>query len=195
MGAIRYASRSYTPDNLYEYRDGAAEGYLIFGFSHMQGIDCKSRRLQLFPLTSLRWAMRTRHGECSPPTAIPSFLSHSLGMGGQVLPQSLLFARGRSFVEIVETDGDSAANQSAAIQAFATKMLPLLDGRETPPESIQWFSPDHRASVRLVPQSVLGLRVLRRGYVASYEQGQAFIVSEDSTGNSFRGNEEAARTL
>ena len=34
--------------------------------------------------------------------------------------------------------------------------------------------------MRLVPQSVLGLRILRRDYVASYEQGQAFIVIEDS---------------
>ncbi len=173
------ASRSYTPDNLYEYRDGAAEGYLIFGFTHMQGIDCKHGASTLSIDVSemgdadAAWGMFAANRDPKLPVA-------PLGMGGQVLPQSLLFARGRSFVEIVETDGDSAANQSAAIQAFATKMLPLLDGRETPPESIQWFSPDHRASVRLVPQSVLGLRVLRRGYVASYEQGQAFIVSEDS---------------
>jgi len=32
----------------------------------------------------------------------------------------------------------------------------------------------------LVPESVLGLRQLKRGYVAKYEQGQAFIVLEAS---------------
>lgn len=34
------------------------------------------------------------------------------------------------------------------------------------------------ASVRLVPESVLGLGVLTRGYVAEYEEGKAFIVMD-----------------
>jgi hypothetical protein len=171
--------RSYTSDNLYDYRDGAAEGYLIFGFTHMQGIDCKSGASTLSIDVSemadadSAWGMFAANRD-------PKLSIAPLGMGGQVLPQSLLFARGRWFVEIVETDGNSAASQATAIQTFAAKMLPLLDGRETPPEPIQWFSAQHRTSVRLVPQSVLGLRALRRGYVASYEQGQAFIVTEDS---------------
>ena len=33
---------------------------------------------------------------------------------------------------------------------------------------------------KLVPESVLGLRELKRGYVAKYKQGQAFIVQEES---------------
>ncbi len=173
------AARSYTPDNLYDYRDGGAEGYLIFSFRHMQGIDCKSGSATLSIDVSemadadSAWGMFAANRDPKLPIA-------SLGMGGQVLPQSLLFARGRWYVEIVETDGNSAASQTAAIQAFAAKMLALLDGRETLPEPVSWFSTDHRTSLRLVPQSVLGLRVLRRGYVANYDQGQAFIVLEDS---------------
>jgi hypothetical protein len=31
-----------------------------------------------------------------------------------------------------------------------------------------------------VPESVLGLRILKRGYVAQYDYGKAFVVSEDS---------------
>jgi hypothetical protein len=34
--------------------------------------------------------------------------------------------------------------------------------------------------VRLIPESVLGLRLLKRGFVAHYEQGQAFVVIETS---------------
>jgi hypothetical protein len=34
--------RQYTPDNLFDYKDGGAEGYLAYGFVAMQGIDCKS---------------------------------------------------------------------------------------------------------------------------------------------------------
>ena len=31
--------RQYVADNLYEYKDGAADGYLIYGFAHMRTID------------------------------------------------------------------------------------------------------------------------------------------------------------
>ena len=101
-------------------------------------------------------------------------------MGGQTLPQSLIFAKGSYFVEIVESDGNPSGDRSAALRAFATKMEPLLEGRATPPEALQWFPTENRVSVRLVPESVLGLRVLKRGYVAQYKQGQAFVVIEDS---------------
>ncbi|MGB8258892.1 MAG: DUF6599 family protein [Terracidiphilus sp.] len=171
--------RSYTADNLYDYRDGAAEGYLIYGFARMQGIDCKSGAVTLSIDVSemgdadLAWGMFAANRDPREPIA-------PIGMGGQLLPQSLLFARGRYFVEIVETDGNPAGDQTAALKAFAAKMAALLDGRQTPPEALQWFPPARQTSVRLVPESVLGLRVLKRGFVARYEQGQAFVVVEES---------------
>src|SRR5581483_833677 len=36
------ANREYTAGNLFEYMDGNAEGYLLYGFMRMQGISCKS---------------------------------------------------------------------------------------------------------------------------------------------------------
>src|ERR1035441_2667479 len=36
------AKRDYVFDNLYDYKDGGAEGYLIFGFVRMRGITCAS---------------------------------------------------------------------------------------------------------------------------------------------------------
>src|ERR1017187_6873680 len=36
------AKRQYVADNLFEYKDGGAEGYLSFGFVRMQGITCAS---------------------------------------------------------------------------------------------------------------------------------------------------------
>jgi len=34
--------------------------------------------------------------------------------------------------------------------------------------------------LRLVPESVLGIRILRRGYVAQYANGKAFVVTEET---------------
>jgi hypothetical protein len=66
------------------------------------------------------------------------------------------------------------------MQAFAAGMQKRLEGRESPPEALEWFPKENLDSVRLVPESVLGLRLLKRGYVAKYKQGQAFAVQEAS---------------
>ena len=171
--------RDYTPDNLFEYRDGAAEGYLIFSFGRMQGIDCKSGStilsIDVSDLNDADSAYGMFAANRDPRQPI-----QKIGMGAQVLPQSLLFAKGKYFVEIIETDGSTDSNQTAALQVFAAKIEPLLQGRTTPPEELAWFPPENQDSAKLVPESVLGLKILKRGYVAKYNQGQAFIVVEQS---------------
>jgi hypothetical protein len=170
--------RQYTPDNLFDYRDGAAEGYLIYSFTQMQGIDCKSGStilsIDVSDMTDAdsAYGMFSANRDARQPIA-------KIGMGAQLMPQSLLFAKGKYFVEIIETDGSTDSNQTAALQGFAAKIEPLLEGRGTPPEELAWF-PDNQESAKLVPESVLGLKLLKRGYVAKYATGQAFIVVEQS---------------
>jgi len=173
------AKRQYSADNLFDYRDGAAEGYLIYSFVHMQGLDCQSGSttlaIDVSDMTDADSAYGMFSANRDPKEPIAKF-----GMGGQLLPQSLLFAKGKYFVEIIETDGNPNSNQAEVLKTFAAKMEPLLEGRDTPPEALKWFPPENQVSVRLVPESVLGLRILKRGYVAQYNQGQAFVVLEDS---------------
>ena len=171
--------RQYMPDNLFDYRDGAAEGYLIYSFAQMQGIDCKSGSTVLSIDVSdmsdadSAYGMFSANRDARQPIA-------KIGMGAQIMPQSLLFAKGKYFVEIIETDGSTDSNQTAALQAFAAKIEPLLEGRSAPPEELVWFPPENQESAKLVPESVLGLKILKRGYVAKYTQGQAFVVVEQS---------------
>ena len=172
--------RDYSPDNLFDYRDGAAEGYLIYSFARMQGIDCKSGSTILSIDVSDMTDADSAYGIFST-NRDPKQPIAKIGMGGQVMPQSLLLAKGKYYVEIIETDGSTDSNQTAALQAFATKIEPLLDGRSAPPEELAWFPPENQESARLVPESVLGLKILTRGYVAKYTQGQAFIVIEQSS--------------
>jgi hypothetical protein len=173
------AKRQYTADNLFDYRDGAAEGYLIFSFARMQGIDCQSGSTTLAIDVSDMTDADSAYGMFSS-NRDPNQPIAKIGMGGQLLAQSLLFAKGKYFVEIVQTDGSPTADQTATLQAFAGKMVQLLEGRDTPPEILQWFPSENQISVRLVPESVLGLRILKHGYVAKYKDGQAFIVLEDT---------------
>jgi hypothetical protein len=171
--------RQYTANNLFEYKDGGAEGYLIFGFAHMQGIDCKlggdtlSIDVSEMGDADLAYGMFAANLDPSLPTA-------KIGMGGQIQRQSALFAKGKYFVELVDVAASADSDRTAEMKAFAAGIEQRIEGRSTAPEALQWFSQENLASTRMVPESVLGLRELKRGYVASYKQGQAFIVMEAS---------------
>lgn len=173
------AKRHYNAENLYDYKDGAAEGYLSFGFLQMQGIDCKAGAVILsIDVSEMRdpesaWGLFAASRDPEKPL-LPD------GTSAQLLPQSFLFSKGKYFFEIVETDGNSTTDQTPALRAFARRMEASFEGRSAPPDALAWFPPDTHASIRLVPQSVLGLRILQRGFVATYAQGQAFVVPETS---------------
>jgi hypothetical protein len=168
--------REYTADTLYEYMDGNAESYLLYGFLRMQGITCTSGEekfvidISEMEDSDLAYGMYASNADPNQPIT-------KIAMGGQVQSRRASFAKGKYYVEIAASpEGD----YTAALQAFTSKMEPLLEGRSTPPDALDWFSKENLASVRLVPESVLGLRQLKRGYVAKYAQGQAFIVLESS---------------
>jgi hypothetical protein len=174
-GAIAH----YVADNLYEYKDGAAEGYLIFGLVRMQGITCQSGADSLEIDVSEMSDADSAYGIFAA-NLDPGMPIAALGMGGQVHRQSASFAKGKYYVEIVETAANPNKDQSAMLKTLATTMLEHMEGRDTPPEALQWFLKEDLVSFRVVPESVLGLSQLKRGYVAKYKQGQAFLVAEDS---------------
>jgi hypothetical protein len=171
--------RQYAADNLFDYKDGAAEGYLIFGFARMRGIDCKSDGDTLTIDVSEMNDADSAYGIFTA-NRDPSLPIAAIGMGGQVQPQSASFAKGKYYVEMVVIAARPDSDRTAALKLFVTAIEERLDGRVTSPEALQWFPQENLTSARLVPESVLGLRLLKRGYVATYKQGQAFIVLEDS---------------
>ncbi|MGD0859254.1 MAG: DUF6599 family protein [Terracidiphilus sp.] len=172
-------TRQYAAGNLYDYKDGAAEGYLIFGFQSMRGITCKSGAETIDIDVSEMSDADSAYGIFTA-NLDPSLPVAKIGMGGQVQRQSASFAKGKYYVEMVETGVSPDSDRSAMLKAFAARMLEHIDGRDSPPEALEWFSKENLLSVRLIPESVLGLRQLKRGYVAKYKQGQAFLVVEAS---------------
>jgi len=168
--------RSYVADNLFEYMDGNAEGYLIYGFLRMTGIRCKSGQNTLVIDVSEMTDADAAYGIFSA-NRDPKQPIAPIGMGGQVLPRKATFAKGAYYVEIsASPEGD----HSAALQGFVAGMEKHIEGRSTPPQALSWFAEEKLVSARLIPESVLGLRALKRGYVAQYEAGKAFIVMEES---------------
>jgi hypothetical protein len=173
------AIHQYTADNLYDYKDGGAEGYLIYGFAGMKSITCKSGGNTLTIDVSEMNDADAAYGLFAT-NRDPRLPIAKIGMGGQVQAQSASFAKGKYYVEIVEVAADPNSDHAAELGAFVSKMQQRMEGRESAPEALGWFPKENLNSAGLVPESVLGLKQLRRGYVAKYKQGQAFIVMEDS---------------
>jgi len=177
------ASRHYAADNLFEYLDGGAEGYLLYGFKQLQGVTCASGDNSIVMDLSEMVDSEAAYGIFSS-NRDPHAPLQKIGMGGQLMPQRSTFAKGNFYVELTATpDGD----HTSALQAFTAALEQRISGSTTPPEQIAWFAPEKLVSVHLVPESVLGLPELRRGYVAEYDQGKAFVVEEASP--------EAAQTV
>ena len=156
--------------------DGAAEGYLAYGFTQMQGVTCESGENTLDINISEMVDADAAYGMFS--TSLDSrHPIEKIGMGGQIMPLRGAFAKGNYYVEITATcDTDC----TPALTAYITAMEKRLEGRSTPPDAIAWFPPEKLVSARLIPESVLGISLLKRGYVAEYDTGKAFLVLETS---------------
>ena len=169
-------ARSYVADNLFEYMDGNAEGYLLYGFQNMHGVTCTKGGVTLiidvsdFGDADSAYGMFTANRDLRQP-------STKLGMGGQILTRKALFAKGQFFVEVAaEPEGD----HTATLQAWTAAIEKLEPGTTQVPTQLSWFPIEGQQSLRLVPESVLGIRILKRGYVAQYANGKAFVVTEDT---------------
>jgi len=170
-------ARTYEADNLFEYMDGNAEGYVIYGFQKMQGVTCKKGEVTFVVDISdmgdddSAYGLFTSNRDPRQPAA-------QIGMGGQIVPRRLIFAKGRYYAEIAANPEDDF---TAALKEWAAALEKLIPGGTTTPPALAWLPSEHQQSARLVPESVLGIRLLKRGYVAQYDfGGKAFVVLEDT---------------
>ncbi len=170
------ASRTFQADNLFEYVDGDAEGYLIYDFLQMQNLTCKSGDgtlvVDVSEMSDSEGAYGLFLARLDPHQPVAP-----IGMGGQIQAQHAAFCKGTYYVELSATP---ERNHTPALQAFAAAIAKQISGRSTPPEAVSWFPTEKLVSLRLIPESVLGLRALKRGYVAQYVEGKAFIVMDES---------------
>jgi hypothetical protein len=172
------ALRRFDTETLFEYMNGNSEGYFLYGFVRMQGVTCSKSDVKLifdvseFEDEELAYGMFTGNAD-------PRLPRTQIGAAGQVTPAKVTFVKGKYYVEIAaEPQGDHAALLEAVAKAFDAK----LAGSTAAPKQIEWFPGDkiQPGFPRLVPQSVLGMAMLKRGYLAQYDNGKAFVVTESS---------------
>lgn len=170
------AARAYTTEDLYEYMDGNSEGYFLYGFRSMHGVTCVQGETTLvidisdFGDADSAYGMFCANRDMRRPMA-------KIGMGGQIVPRRAVFTKGQYYVEIAANpEGD----YTDVFRAWTGAIEKTLTGTTDQPVALGWFPEEGLQSLRLVPQSPLGLRILGRGYVAEYGNGKAFVVTEAS---------------
>ncbi|MCS7042310.1 MAG: hypothetical protein NZR01_05920 [Bryobacteraceae bacterium] len=171
-------AREFDTDTLYEYMNGNSEGYFLYGFRRMHGVTCQAGPVTLIvdlsEFASPEHAYGMFTGNLDPRLPV-----EKIGAGGQVTPRKVIFVKGHYFAEIAaEPEADHTELLRKAAQAWAAK----LQGSTDPPPALGWFPKDgiQPGFPRLVPQSVLGLRLLRRGYLAQYDYGRAVVILEET---------------
>ena len=173
------AARSYDPETLFDYMNGNSEGYFAYGFTLMKGVTCVNAAGDQLVIDvsemgdpDRAWGFFVTNRDQRSPV-------ETIGSGGQVLPRRATFAKGRHYVEIAASPDK---DHREALRAFVAALEARVPGEGRVPDAVQWFPPEglEPGSVRLVPESVLGLRVLKSGFMAPYAVGRAFVVPEST---------------
>jgi hypothetical protein len=172
-------ARTYDPDTLFDYMNGNSEGYFAYGFTLMKGVTCVNAAGDQLVIDISEMGDPDRAWGFFVTNRNPRSPVEPIGSGGQVLPRKATFAKGRYYLEIAASPDK---DHREALRAFVGAFEPRLPGPATRPEAVAWFPSEGLApdSVRLVPESVLGLRVLKSGFMGQYAVGRAFIVPEPS---------------
>jgi hypothetical protein len=148
--------RQYTADNISDFKDGHAQGYLTFGFVRMERIDCKSAAKTLsIDVAEMRdavsaYGMFDFNRDPNVPVA-------KIGMGGQILRQRASFAKGKYYVQIVITESNRFGDYPDTLERFAASVQQRLEGQDTVPVALEWLPNKNLAFARLVPANMPGL--------------------------------------
>jgi hypothetical protein len=171
--------RAYDVSNLFEYMNGNSEGYFIYNFVAMNGITCRSGENTIVMDISEFSDPEYAYGMFTS-TRDPRLPTEKIGTSGQVTPRRIIFVKDKYYVELGANPEGDFTNE---LRAYAGNIEKSISGQTTIPEVISWFPKEDLAgenSVRLIPESVLGLRLLKSGYVGQYGYGKGFIVKETS---------------
>jgi len=169
------APHLYEPDNLWQYIDGAADVYLLYGFrkvittEYAVGADSNRANVEIYCMESPTHAFGIYAAERSPdeqPVAI--------GVQGQLGPDVLNFYKGPYYVKMISFAPSKDA--SASLAQMGRSIADKIPGEFTEPEMFRYFPVENRVnqSERYIPTNFLGQRYLENGYCCDYANDQGF---------------------
>jgi hypothetical protein len=170
----------YSPDNLYEYIDGAADVFLSYDFVKLASLTLVNKDKQSFPVDVYRHN-NDRNGfgiYCQEKPRKGPFIA--IGAQGYYETGVLNFLRGSYYVKI--SGFDLGEKDQDVLTAYAKKLAEKLEGPTTFPAVVLCFPKEEMVqdSQGFIAKNFLGHAFLHSAYVADYEMDgrnmQVFIM-------------------
>jgi hypothetical protein len=170
--ALSEAPRSYRPDDLFEYIDGAAESYLSYDFRELIVADFAKKgadatlTLEIYdmglPVNAFGIFAAERYPENKPV---------QLGDLGYVEGEALNFLAGRFYIKMLAFG--LGAGTDDALREMGAKVAAGIGPGAGLPALVAAFPKDGLVarSERYISRNFMGYEFLRQGYVATYKSG------------------------
>lgn len=165
------APRSFFPENLYEYIDGAAESYLSYDFHELLVLQLKTEEKEDRTLTVEIYDMGqpTNAFGIFSAERYPENAAVPVGDLGYIEGESLNFLSGRFYVKLLSFGlGDGTAR---ALTDYAQKLAGAVPEKGVLPALLQAFPKENLVpqSEKYIKKNFLGYEFLHDGYVAAYK--------------------------
>jgi hypothetical protein len=179
----------YSPDNLWDFINGAAETYLAYGFVDVHVAEYKKGKIvikvELYRHSDHIMAFGIYSTERSP-----SFRFMNLGSQGYVAEGSINFFKGNYYVKIRSYSKNEKTLQTS--ESLALRIADMLPGSAEMPPLLSIFpSTGKKVNEEMyINESVLGHKFLCKAFKASYEVGpdifSVFIIDSKSPGEALK---------
>lgn len=179
----------FTPENLYDFIDGAADNYLSYGFAELHVAEYKKGRevikAEIYKHISHILAFGIYSSERSP-----SFRFLNIGSQGYNTDGSINFFKGNYYVKI--RTYSRKEKTLLALESLAGKIAVMLDGDTEMPSQLSLFPSEGRNKNEemYIAESVLGHSFLNNAFRANYSSGtdnfSMYMINSGSVENNLK---------
>lgn len=164
----------FTPDNLWNFINGAADNYLAYGFVDLHVAEYKKGK-NVIKLEVYRHKNNTMAFGIYSSERSPSFRFVTLGSQGYIADGSINFFKGNYYVKIRTYSKKEKVLQAA--QSLARQVADMLTGEAAMPDAITRFPSEGKKpnEETYINESVLGHNFLADAFRANYEAGNQFF--------------------
>jgi len=160
--------QQFAPETLFEYIDGAADGFLAYAFQGLQVAEYTRASKGSVVIEIYRHASPLHAFGIYSQEKSDSGPFEAIGAQGYVAPPILVFYKGDHYVKI--NAYDLGAETEATLRAFAKAQEACLNGPAALPAELAFFPKEGKQpnSERFVLDNVLGYAFLHNGFTAEY---------------------------
>lgn len=175
----------YLPDNLWDFINGAADGFLALGFRDLHVAEYKKGK-NVIKLEIYRHQNHTMAFGIYASERSPSFTFTNLGAQGYTVDGATNFFKGNHYVKIRTYSDKPKVLQSAG--SLAQRVANMLPGETTMPALLLKFPSDGKMlnEETYVHDNVLGHQFLSSAFHARYEVGSdafsIYLIQKEKAG-------------